>query len=151
MNYKHGYARKGSVAPLHRLWREILKRCKPGNAAALRYGDRGIRVCKEWQEFTAFRTWALENGYAPGLSIDRIDNNGNYEPRNCRWATRKEQARNRRSSVVIEGKTIAEWAEQSVVGYATLRYRLLVKRWPAHKAVSTRASTPSEAARRAFG
>lgn len=66
------------------------------------YGGRGISVCKEWAEcFLNFYTWAIENGYSKGLSIDRIDVNGNYCPENCRWATQKEQNLNKRDTIYV--------------------------------------------------
>jgi hypothetical protein len=83
-----------------------------------RYGARGITVCPEWNKsFEAFRDWAIANGYTSDLTIDRFPNNdGNYEPDNCRWATRKQQMNNRRVNVLVEingrVQTVAEWADE---------------------------------------
>lgn len=114
---------------LYRIWHGMKSRCyfsKNPNFAD--YGARGIIVCDEWlNNFQAFHDWAMANGYQDHLSIDRIDNNGNYCPENCRWATRTEQENNKRNNTPIEidGRTmnITQWAKVSGVKQQTISYR----------------------------
>lgn len=102
------------------------------NPAYKNYGAREIKVCDEWlKDKTKFFEWAFANGYKEDLSIDRIDVNGNYEPDNCRWATRKEQNNNTRNNCYIkinnEIHTLSEWSEILNIKSSKLRYKLFKK------------------------
>jgi hypothetical protein len=131
-----------SKTKLHKIWYGMKNRCfNPNNHIYDKYGGRGITVCEEWKEFEPFRDWALANGYAEGLTIDRIDVNGNYEPSNCRWATMKEQQNNRRNNRYLtyngETHTMAEWAEIKGLSEQTLAKRLNKHGWSVERALTT--------------
>ena len=101
---------------LYRIWNSVINRCKYKSSSNYKwYGEKGIKVCEEWERFENFYKWAINNGYDDTLSIDRIDSKGNYTPSNCRWATMKEQQNNRSNNVFLtyKGETysIAKWAE----------------------------------------
>ena len=104
----------------------IKRRCyNPRSDSYKHYGGRGISLCKEWsKDSEAFYQWAISSGHAMNLSLDRIDNDGNYGPTNCRWADVKTQLRNRRSNRRIRGKTITEWAEITGLQVSTISKRL---------------------------
>ena len=102
---------------LYKIYLNMKSRCNNPNIHNYnRYGGRGISVCKEWSDdFMVFYKWAIENGYSDDLSIDRINNDGNYEPSNCRWVNAKDQANNRSTSryIDVDGEklTVAQFSE----------------------------------------
>ena len=111
---------------IYRIFRGIKNRCLNKNLPQYKnYGGRGIVICDEWKnDFMAFYTWAMANGYKDTLTIDRIDSDGNYEPSNCRWADRKTQGRNTKRNRLLyyNGKTYcaSKWAEILGLNYNTL-------------------------------
>lgn len=119
----------GSKTRLFHVWASMRDRCNnPNSQRYSSYGARGIRVCKEWDDFSSFREWAIRNGYAIGLTIERIDVNGNYAPENCRWATYHEQSRNCRRNrfITYNGKTqcVQDWAKEIGLTPTGVFYRL---------------------------
>ena len=114
---------------LYGIWFGIRERCyNPKEPGYHNYGGRGITVCEEWKnDYSTFRTWALSNGYADDLTIDRINVNGNYEPSNCKWATWVEQCNNKRGNILItyngETHTATEWSRIVGISPQTIIHR----------------------------
>ena len=130
-----------SATRLYRIWNTMKSRCEIKSQTVYKhYGGRGIKVCKEWQDYPTFKKWALLHGYTEKLTLDRVDVNGNYEPNNCRWVNMKTQANNTRTNrfVVCDGvsHTLAEWAELTDINAETIGYRLN-HGWDTHKALFT--------------
>lgn len=111
---------------LYRIFYRMKDRCYNKNNKRYKdYGERNIIICDEWRnDFQAFYDWAINNNYRDDLTIDRIDNDGNYEPNNCRWVNRKTQQNNTRYNVLLtyDGKTrtMKQWAEELHLCYQTL-------------------------------
>ena len=117
---KHGHAAPRTRT--YEAWVAMRKRCRANKKYRAQYYDRGIRVCDRWSEFPAFLSDMGE--CPPGLTLDRIDNDGNYEPGNCRWATAKQQCNNTRRNRYIEHKgqrlTLAQWSRRTGLPYSTI-------------------------------
>lgn len=119
----HGYTKDKKKERLYVVWRSIIQRCENPNIPTYKYyGGKGVSICDEWHDYSKFRSWAYLNGYDETAvrgecTIDRIDNNGDYEPSNCRWVCLKTQMRNRSDNRLIthngETKSVVEWAEQT--------------------------------------
>jgi len=143
---EHGDSLKGSpYESLYGTWKNIKSRCKPEYDQHADYYDNGIRVCHEWEnDYEAFKQWALENGWVKGLTLERNKNHLGYNPDNCCWETRHEQARNttrnRRFTWQGETKILADWAEdpRCKVEYNTLLARLDRYGWEFERALTTR-------------
>lgn len=136
-NKRHGE----SHTHLHNIWCGMNNRCNPKHKNSEEYGKRGITVCDEWKSYEAFAKWARENGYSDGLTIERIDVDGNYCPENCTWIPLAKQARNRRTTawVTYNGRqmSLAEASEIAGLPYKQVWFRIHVAGWTFEKAIST--------------
>jgi hypothetical protein len=140
---------------LYHIWNNMRGRCyNPNHHSYVNYGNRGITICEEWaNDFLVFRRWALDNGYSDDLTIDRIDNDGNYTPLNCRWATAEVQNANKRVRTKfdlpcrilwdIDGvtKSRKDWCREYGVVEATAIYRVEVKGMSPKEALTAPLST----------
>ena len=136
----------GTRTKLYNVWLAMRRRCGYKKEKSYKnYGGRGIKVCDEWMnDFSAFRSWSEEHGYKEGLTIERIDNNGDYEPSNCRWATVWEQSHNKRNNnnVIYNGKqyTVSELGRLVGVDRRTIADRLK-RGWSVEESISIRKTT----------
>jgi hypothetical protein len=126
---------------LRSIWTDMWRRCtQPHRKCYKKYGGRGISVCDEWADLNCFIEWAVNNGYQPDLTLDRRDNDGNYDPGNCRWVTVKDQDRNRSNNVKITHNGIthclSEWAEIAGITPAALWMRINRHGWAFERAIS---------------
>jgi hypothetical protein len=149
----HGGTRHGHTAQNSKTWRawnSMRQRCENTRHRQYKdYGGRGIKVCDRWQVFEHF---LIDMGEAPAdLTLERLDNNGDYEPANCAWRSRKAQSRNRRDNrqITYKGQTkcLSEWAEQYSLSKSTLKYRI-DKGWTLGEALTLPATKTNSVLRR---
>lgn len=126
---------------LYNIWNNMKMRCiNPNSISFKNYGGRGIKVCDNWfNSFENFYKWAMNNGYDNTLTLDRIDNDGDYKPSNCKWSDYTHQERNRRNNHILEYNnekhTIAEWSELTGIPYKTL-WKRVKKGWSVEKSLT---------------
>lgn len=127
---KHRLSKSTGNHPLYTVWDAMVQRCtNPKHSSYYLYGGRGIEICEEWRNnFLEFYNWSTNHGYKIGLQIDRINNNGNYCPRNCRWVTCAQNARNKRNNVFVvfndERMCLQDVSNITGINRSTLYYRL---------------------------
>lgn len=127
---------------LYGIWLGMKERCSSSRPRYKAWNGKGVKVCDEWEaNFLSFKNWAETHGYEDGLTIDRVDVNGNYCPSNCRWVSKKVQAWNRANTRYFEyggeRKCLAEWAELKGISKAALRSRIYNLGWSIEKALET--------------
>lgn len=130
-----------SSSALYFIWQGIRDRCfNPNSDSYKNYGERGITMCERWSE--SFEAFASDMGEpSKGMTIERIDNDGDYSPENCRWASRQEQVRNTRHNrmITFDGQTMcmSEWAEKTGISYSAISQRLNRLGWSVDRALTT--------------
>lgn len=137
-----GVTHGGYKHPLYSVWKQMRQRChSPSHKMFKHYGARGVVVCEEWlRDFEIFFKWAMSEGYAKGLTIDRINNDGGYCPQNCRWVSRKEQNINKRITKKIDGVPLVTLLEKYNVSprdKGAIRSRIIDLGWDVEKAITT--------------
>lgn len=141
LNNKSAMTHGESKTRLHMIWARMRERCsKTLTSPHKRYAGRGIKVCKEWDNYEAFASWAMSNGYNDTLSIERINNNWGYCPENCKWIERGLQARNRRTTMWVEYNgermSLAEACEIAGMPYKQVFARIRYMDWSVEDALS---------------
>lgn len=127
---------------LYNIWSTMWQRVSNPNTINYQlYGGKGVKVCVQWKDYVNFKEWAINNGYCDELTLDRIDSNGNYEPKNCRWVSWYVQGNNRSNNHIITYKgrtqTLSQWAREIGMSPKTLSRRIVDKKWGIERALST--------------
>lgn len=140
---KHGHSYKGKNSPTYRVWAGMIRRCEAPNAVGYQwYGGRGIKVCDRWRN--SFEAFLSDMGERPdGLTLERNDTNGDYEPGNCRWATMQEQTRNKRNNITHDGVILTDAARALGINHSAISARLL-RGWSLERAMTTPRSHKSK-------
>ena len=137
---KHGLSGgKQNTNRIYRIWRNMKSRCLNSNTPKFKnHGGRGVFICREWLDFENFYNWAIQNGYADNLTLERINNNEGYYPTNCEWTTYKKQNFNKRVNRIVtyrnESRPLMEWSNLLGFKFSTLWARLYQYNWSIDKA-----------------
>lgn len=141
LHIKHGHSKINQVTRIYNTWLQMIQRCTNTNNTHYKdYGGRGITVCNRWFKFENFNEDMGEH-WKPGLTLERRNNKEGYSPENCYWATRKQQARNRRNNLYItynkRTRLLIEWSKETRIPYDTLRARIYILGWLVKQALTT--------------